>query len=505
MLVGAVTVLVVVIAVFLAYNANNGLPFVPSRQIDVLLPNGANVVKGNEVREGGYRVGVVTELVPERLPNGRVGARMKLKLDEKVGAIPVDSSVVIRPRSALGLKYIELNTGRSQRTIPPAGTLGSERVRIPVELDELYNTFDKPTRDASVVNLDEFGDAFAFRGADLNRLINVAPRLFGVLRPVAKNLADSRTDLDEFFIALNRAAGELAPVAATQARLFTTMADTFGAFVKDPKALRDFIAKNPPTMDAAASSFRAQKPFLSHTVALSRDLSAAAADLPATLPTINDALRIGTPIVRRSPELSVRTQGALNALNGLVSEPSTIAALRGLTETVETLQPQLRFLGPYITVCNSWNFFWTLAAEHLSAPVPTGTTQRAMLNNAGQQQDSVGAQGATRPAAGLNVKEGTPQFLHGNTTSHAVGLNGEADCEAGQQGYIAGANRFTKLSNKNYKKVVIDAGHLETIEGPTFRKLDRNGRGVGLNIARTPPGQTSTVEPGGLGAQLDTP
>ena len=29
MLVGAVTTLVIVVAVFLAYNANNGLPFVP--------------------------------------------------------------------------------------------------------------------------------------------------------------------------------------------------------------------------------------------------------------------------------------------------------------------------------------------------------------------------------------------------------------------------------------------------------------------------------------------
>ena len=34
-LVGAITVLVVVVAVFLAYNANNGLPFVPTREVKV--------------------------------------------------------------------------------------------------------------------------------------------------------------------------------------------------------------------------------------------------------------------------------------------------------------------------------------------------------------------------------------------------------------------------------------------------------------------------------------
>jgi len=48
----AVTTLVLIVAVFLAYNANNGLPFVPTRQLDVQIANGANLVKGNEVRSG---------------------------------------------------------------------------------------------------------------------------------------------------------------------------------------------------------------------------------------------------------------------------------------------------------------------------------------------------------------------------------------------------------------------------------------------------------------------
>ena len=42
MLIGAATVLVVIVAVFLAYNANNGLPFVPTYQIRVEVPNAPN-------------------------------------------------------------------------------------------------------------------------------------------------------------------------------------------------------------------------------------------------------------------------------------------------------------------------------------------------------------------------------------------------------------------------------------------------------------------------------
>ena len=59
-LIGAVTVLVAIVAVFISYSANQGLPFVPTYKLNAEIPNGAKLVPGNEVRAGGFRVGVVT-------------------------------------------------------------------------------------------------------------------------------------------------------------------------------------------------------------------------------------------------------------------------------------------------------------------------------------------------------------------------------------------------------------------------------------------------------------
>ena len=56
-LIGAVTCLITVIAVFLSYNANAGLPFVPTYDVSVQVPNAAGLVAGNDVRVGGKRVG----------------------------------------------------------------------------------------------------------------------------------------------------------------------------------------------------------------------------------------------------------------------------------------------------------------------------------------------------------------------------------------------------------------------------------------------------------------
>src|SRR3712207_47438 len=87
-LIGAATTLVVIVAVFLAYNANNGLPFVPTYDLRAEVPNASNLVRGNEVRIGGSRVGVVDEIraVPRR--DGTVVAVLGLKLETAVQPLP---------------------------------------------------------------------------------------------------------------------------------------------------------------------------------------------------------------------------------------------------------------------------------------------------------------------------------------------------------------------------------------------------------------------------------
>jgi ABC-type transporter Mla subunit MlaD len=167
-LIGAVTVLVALVAVFLAYNANNGLPFVPTRQLKVNIGNASNLVRGNDVREGGFRIGIVNDIKPIRLADGGVGAQLVLKLDKGHGDVPVDSIVTIRSRSVLGLKYVDINRGHSKQMLADGGTLDARHTRVQVQLDDVLGTFDKKTRDASQQNLLGFGDALASRGDDLN-------------------------------------------------------------------------------------------------------------------------------------------------------------------------------------------------------------------------------------------------------------------------------------------------------------------------------------------------
>src|SRR3954449_6097729 len=95
-LVGAVTVLIVIVGVYLAYNANKGLPFVPTYDLKAEIPNGQKLIEGNDVRLGGFRVGVVSKMKPKTLiENGRPKtiALVEMKLEKDVNPLPVDTGV----------------------------------------------------------------------------------------------------------------------------------------------------------------------------------------------------------------------------------------------------------------------------------------------------------------------------------------------------------------------------------------------------------------------------
>jgi ABC-type transporter Mla subunit MlaD len=448
-LIGAVTVLVAIVAVFLAYNANNGLPFVPMRELKVDVANGAALVAGNEVEQGGFRVGLVSDMRPVRLASGAIGAQLTLELNEANGRVPVDSTVSILPRSSLGLKYVDLEYGHSSRVFADGGVMPVSQTSVPVQFDDINQMFDARTRPAVERNLVGFGDALASRGSALNDTIASLPGLFRHLEPVARYLSDPRTGLTRFLGALDGFFSTVSPVARTNVRLFGDQATTFEAISRSPGDLEQTIRFSPPTLEVSTVSLRVQQPFLVDLTAFSRDLAPGVVELRRALPNIDPALEAGVRVLPRTPRLNRQTEAVLATLKALARDPGTDVALNGLRSTVSTLNPMIRYLGPYVTVCNNWNYFWVELADVVSEQTNFGMAQRALIQFANQQTDSVGKQGATQPANGYQQGDipgpqgfADAEYLHGPTYAAAVDNQGNADCEVGQRGYVAKLNSF---------------------------------------------------------------
>src|SRR5947209_4215806 len=97
-LVGTITIVVIALAVYLSYIAENGLPFVPTYQVSVQVANADEIGKNADVRIGGARVGQVLAITPE--PATRAWphpyARLRLALDSNLGPLPPDTDYRIR-------------------------------------------------------------------------------------------------------------------------------------------------------------------------------------------------------------------------------------------------------------------------------------------------------------------------------------------------------------------------------------------------------------------------
>jgi virulence factor Mce-like protein len=422
-LIGTVTVLITVVAVFLAYNANSGLPFVPTYEISADVPNAASLVEGNEVRSGGKRVGVIDRIVA-RTTSNRPYARLELKLDKAIEPIRADSQVTVRPRSPLGLKYLELVPGKRGRPIGQGGTLTLAHARASVELDEVINTFDAQTRRAAQRALDQGGPALTGRGEDFNAFVAALPELTLRLEHVARNLADPRTGLRPSLRALTTVVEELAPVAPQLGSLFEAGSRTFAALDSVSPHLAAMLAELPGTELEGIRTLAAARPVLREARLLVGDLRPGIGVLPTAAARLHAALVTGIPVLRRASALSDRLRAALQEVEKLSSDPLTRSTLRRLRTALVSLLPTLRFVAPLQTQCNYLGVYFRNIASTVSEGDGAGNWLRTLvIANPGQMQ----------------YRSSPAPDLHANPYPYTAAPGQRRLCEAGNEPYKPGA------------------------------------------------------------------
>jgi virulence factor Mce-like protein len=445
-LVGALTVLVVIVAVYLAYNANSGLPFVATYDLNAEVPDASGLIASDAVLIGGSRVGYISDITAAPPTSGQTGAVLHLKLDKSIEPLPDDSTDLVRPVSPLGLKYLEITRGHSVRTFAPGATIPLSQTSLPVELDDIFKMFNAPTRAASKSNLDEFGNGFAGRGADLNDALHNVRPLVDHLLPVTRNLNDPRARFDRLFPSLAQAANEVVGVAQQDADVFTGLDETFTPLSRVTPALQAAITNGPPALHTAARELPAQARFIDDTRDLFNRLHPAFANLASASQQLAPAIDAGIPALRRTPALNDRLVGFLDALERFAGDSRTLPGLDLLGQTATTLEPILAFLTPAQTTCNYYALFFRNLESALSESDLVGSFLRVGILALPQLPNSE-AGPASAPANGPLPPKGTPltvasleddSFLHSNPYPHTDGPGQTPECEAGNEHYIKG-------------------------------------------------------------------
>ena len=423
LLVGALTVLVTVVAVFLSYNANQGLPFVPTYNVNVTVPDAAALIRGNEVRVGGVRVGIVKTIQPVKGPDGHPVARLLLQLNKTVEPIRSDTTLIVRPRSPLGLKFLEVTPGKHGKPIPPNGVLPLSQAKTPVELTDVLNGLDAPARSNLRGVLKELGDGFAGRGADLNAALAAAPELTKRARSVMSSLAAPSTNLSGLLTAADRTLAQIEPVAPQLASLLTNGAASAGALDAARPELGDVVEQLPLTETSGTRALRVARPVLADADGLLRDLNRGSPYIVPAASRLHSALQRGIPALRNTTGLAGRLEDTLRAVERLSKDRATKPVLERLRATLVSLTPTLDFLAPLQTRCNYLALWLRNVNSTISEGDNSGTWFRTLVV------------GATNEFLAADKPAGT---LHINPYPHTAAPGQGGECESGNEPYLPG-------------------------------------------------------------------
>jgi phospholipid/cholesterol/gamma-HCH transport system substrate-binding protein len=171
----------------------------------------------SDVRISGVSVGKVKGI--ELSDDGKAVATVEL--EERYAPVPEDTRAMLRQKTLLGETYIELTPGSDDSGfVPEDGSLPEGQVAQSVQLDEIFRTFDEPTRVAFQQWMQNQAIAFAGRGTDLSAAI-------AELDPFAQEVTDTLRILDTQRLAVRQ--------------LFREGGEVFAALSERPGQLRGLI------------------------------------------------------------------------------------------------------------------------------------------------------------------------------------------------------------------------------------------------------------------------
>src|SRR5436305_9319404 len=153
-----------------------------------------------EVRVSGVHVGTV--LAIDDGNDGGALVRMALQPDIRLRQ---DTRAVIRPKTLLGEKFVELvrPQGSDQAYLQSGATIPKAQTGQAIEIDDILNAMDAPTRKAMSESFRQLGIALDGREQDLSAALPPLDETMANLRPLARVGEARQKELDRILTNLN--------------------------------------------------------------------------------------------------------------------------------------------------------------------------------------------------------------------------------------------------------------------------------------------------------------
>lgn len=281
----------VIVGGVIVRNVSGGSPLADRYRVRVAVSNASGVRPGTqEVRISGVPVGTIES---SDFVDGR--AVLTASIERRHGPIYRNALLRLRPQTPLQDLYLDVvNRGDAHRgPLTPDDVLAADRTSVAVEVRELLEVFDPPTRARMERFIDSFGGAI---GGDGDRLraafVEIAPFLrttATLTRVTARRRQMTRRLVRNLRLMLD----ELARRDNDLRGLVSGGAATFSALHQSEQELEALIAELPPTLRQTRATFATLAPSLDRAAAAFTALRPVADDLPPALQALTGVGRDG--------------------------------------------------------------------------------------------------------------------------------------------------------------------------------------------------------------------
>ncbi|MGI8921335.1 MAG: MlaD family protein [Solirubrobacteraceae bacterium] len=276
-------------------------------QVDVIFDNARGLVPGQLVEIAGARVGSISDvtLTPD------YKARVEMQIDGRFAPFRADASCSIRPQGLIAENSVLCDPGSpsAPQLVTSGGhhpTVPVTRTTEPVNLTDLFNIWDQPTRERFAVLISELGLAGSAEGQDLNSILlrtnptlALARRVIGILQRQSAQLASSIDSTGAVVSQLAGRASRVRDFVDRAANVTTVTATHAGNLAAAIHGLPGLLATAQPALIQLDAVARSGTPLLAQLRAAAPGLNRLGVDLVPFARAATPALaRIGATLVQ---------------------------------------------------------------------------------------------------------------------------------------------------------------------------------------------------------------
>jgi phospholipid/cholesterol/gamma-HCH transport system substrate-binding protein len=309
---------------------------------------GGQLVPGNEVLVGGQRFGLIDsiELTDEN------EAEVTITTEEPIRE---GTQAVIRATSLSGVAnhYISLTLGPDNADLLPEDevALGLAATTTPVDLDQLFNTFDKRTRKGLQDVIQGFAGIYAGKGEEANATYKYfAPALSATDR-LLREIDRDEPVFTRFIVDTGKLVTAIAERRGDLTNLVSNTNNALGAIAAQNASFDEALQVLPPTLRQANTTFVNLRAALDDLDPLVNTSKEATKDLRPFLVDLNPVLSRSLPVFR-DLRLTVSRPGEANDLAELVTALPPLhrlanASTRSSIRAMNASQEMISFARPY--------------------------------------------------------------------------------------------------------------------------------------------------------------